>query len=326
VQISLITPAKKQSKNGNRTTALRWARILREAGHRVRVDVEYTGEAADLMIAIHAWRSAESILHFRNLFPGGLLIVGLGGTDVNTFLKSEPKTTLRSMEMADVLICLHDLIGEALPSRLRRKLHTVRQSALPLPPSLSAVRSAARCSSTRYFDICVIGHLRDEKDPFRAAHAARRLPRTSKLRIAHLGKAHTAAFAKQAVAEMAINPRYRWLGEVSGWRVRREFAKTRLMVISSNQEGGANVVSEAVVAGVPVIASDISGNVGLLGREYEGYYPVGDEAALANLLERCELEPKFLDWLERSGRKLKPMFSPAREASALRQVIKSVTN
>ncbi len=330
MQISLITPAKKQSKNGNRTTALRWAGMLREAGHRVRVDVEYTGEAADLMIAIHAWRSAESIQRFRNLFPGGPLIVGLGGTDVNTFLKSEPKTTLRSMEMADALICLHDLIGEALPSRLRRKLHVVHQSALPLPPSLAAVRSAlrsaARRPSTRYFDICVIGHLRDEKDPFRAALAARRLPRTSKLRITHLGKAHTAAFAKQAVTEMKLNPRYRWLGEVSGWRVRQEFAKTRLMVISSLQEGGANVVSEAVVAGVPVIASDISGNVGLLGREYEGYYPVGDEVALASLLDRCETEPKFLDQFERSGRKLKPLFSPAREASALRQVIKSVTN
>ena len=300
--------------------------MLREAGHRVRIDIEYTGEAADLMIAIHAWRSAESIQRFRNLFPGGPLIVGLGGTDVNTFLKSEPETTLRSMEMADALICLHDLIGEALPSRLRRKLHVVRQSALPLPPSLAALRSAVRRSSTRHFDICVIGHLRDEKDPFRAALAARHLPPASKLRITHLGKAHTAAFAKQAVAEMAINPRYRWLGEVSGWRVRREFAKTRLMVISSLQEGGANVVSEAVVAGVPVIASDISGNVGLLGRDYEGYYPVGDEAALASLLDRCETEPRFLNRLERSGQKLKPMFSPTREASALRQVISSVTN
>ena len=128
----------------------------------MRVDIEYTGEAADLMIAIHAWRSAESIQRFRNLFPGGPLIVGLGGTDVNTFLNSNPETTLRSMEMADALICLHDLIGEALPAKLRRKLHVVRQSALPLPPSLSAVRRP----STRHFDICVIGHLRTRRTLF----------------------------------------------------------------------------------------------------------------------------------------------------------------
>ena len=316
VKISLITPAKKQSKNGNRTTALRWARMLREAGHRVRIDVDYGGEAADMMIAIHAWRSAAAILRYRERFPGGPLVVGLGGTDVNTFLKSHPETTLRSMEMADALICLHDLIGEALPAPLRKKLHVVRQSALPLP--------GPRRPAKRTFDICIIGHLRDEKDPFRTALAARRLPPASRLRIIHLGNAHTHAFASQAAAEMAVNPRYRWLGEVPGWRVRRELAKTRLMVISSSQEGGANVVSEAVVAGVPVIASDIAGNVGLLGRDYPGYYPVRDEAALARLLERAETEPTFLDTLERHGRKLKPLFRPTHEQAALKRIVNSV--
>ena len=316
VKISLITPAKKQSKNGNRTTALRWARMLREAGHRVRIDVDYGDEAADLMIAIHAWRSAAAIVRYGERFPGRPLVVGLSGTDVNKFLKSHPDTTLRSMEMADALICLHDLIGETLSAPLRRKLHVVRQSALPLP--------GPRRPSKRTFDICVLGHLRDEKDPFRTALAVRRLPPASLIRVIHLGKAHTPDFASQAAIEMAENPRYRWLGEVPGWRVRRELAKTRLMVISSNQEGGANVISEAVVAGVPVIGSDIAGNVGLLGRDYPGYYPVRDEAALARLLERAETEPAFLDTLERHGRRLKPLFRPAHERAALKRIINSV--
>ncbi len=317
VKISLITPANKQSKNGNRTTALRWARMLREAGHHVRIDVDYGGEAADVMIAIHAWRSAAAILRYRERFPGGPLVVGLGGTDVNTFLQSHPETTLRSMEMADALICLHDQIGEALPAPLRRKLHVVRQSALPLP--------GPRRPAKRNFDICVIGHLRDEKDPFRTALAARRLPPASKLRVIHLGKAHTPDFARQAAAEMAVNTRYRWLGEVPGWRVRRELAKTRAMVISSTQEGGANVVSEAVAADVPVIASDIAGNVGLLGRDYPGYYPVRDEAALARLLDRAETEPGFIEALERHGRKLKPLFRPAHERAALKRIVNLVS-
>ena len=316
MKISLITPAKKHAKNGNRTTALRWARFLREAGNRVHIDVDYAGEDADLMIAIHAWRSAAAIRLYRERFPDGPLVVGLGGTDVNTFLKSDPETTLRSMEMADALICLHTLIGEALPVPLRTKLHVVCQSALPLP--------GPRRPAKRNFDICVIGHLRDEKDPFRTALAARRLAAHSKLRVIHLGKAHTPDFAHQAADEMAVNPRYRWLGEVPGWRVRRELAKTRLMVISSNQEGGANVVSEAIVAGVPVIASDIAGNKGLLGQNYPGYYPVGDEAVLARLLERAETEPAFLDSLERHGRKLRPLFRPKHEGAALKLIVNSV--
>jgi len=317
VKISLITPADKLSKSGNRTTALRWARMLREAGHRVRIGMDYGGEDAKLMIAIHAWRSADAIGRYRARFPGGPLVVGLGGTDVNTFLKTHPETTLRSMEMADALICLHNLIGEALPAALRKKLHVVHQSALPLP--------GPRHPSKRNFDVCVIGHLRDEKDPFRTALAARRLPRQSKLRVFHLGKAHTSEFASRAKAEMKINPRYRWLGEVPGWRVRRELAKTRAMVISSNQEGGANVVSEAIVAGVPVIASDIAGNVGLLGRDYPGTYPVRDEAALAHLLDRAETEPAFLERLERHVRKLQPLFRPAHEKAALKRIVGLVT-
>jgi putative glycosyltransferase (TIGR04348 family) len=317
VKISLITPAGKQSKNGNRTTALRWARLLRRSGHRVRIDMDYDDEGIDLLIALHARHSAAAVQRYRDQVPRGPLVVGLGGTDVNTFLKTEPTVTLATMNMADALICLHDLIGGELPALLRRKLHVVRQSAPPLPKP----RRPAR----RKFEVSVIGHLRAEKDPFRAALAARLLPATSKLRVNHLGGAHTADFAAKARAEMAANPRYVWHGLVPGWRVRREFAKTHAMVISSLQEGGANVVSEAIVAGVPIIASDIPGNIGLLGPGYPGYYPVGDEAALAGLLMRAEEEPAFLKALARHGRKLAPLFRPAHEQAALAKIVNSVT-
>jgi len=176
----------------------------------------------------------------------------------------------------------------------------------------------------RHFDICVIGHLRYEKDPLRAAFAVRRVAASSRLRIIHLGQAVDATWAAKARAEVARNPRYHWRGEVPGWAVRREWAKTRLMVLSSVMEGGANVISEAAVAGVPVIASDIAGNVGLLGRDYPGTYPVGDEAALARLLDRAETEPAFIEALERHGRKLKPLFRPAFERAALKRIVSSV--
>jgi len=318
MKISLITPAKKQARNGNRATALRWARFLRKVGHRVDVDTDYTGETTDLMIAIHAWRSSDAIIRYRKKNPDGPLIVCLGGTDVNTFLKTDPETVLQSMKIANALICLHDLIGNELPTSLRKKLFLVQQSAVPLPcPRRPAIQN---------FDVCIIGHLRDEKDPFRTALAARRLPTTSRIRIIHIGKAHTPVFANQAAKEMIENPRYRWIGEVPGWMVRRELVKTRLMVISSKQEGGANVVSEAIVAGVPIIASNIPGNLGLLGYDYPGYYPVGDEQKLAQLLERAEAEPKFLSVLEDHLHKLRPLFGAVHEEAALTRVINLVAS
>ena len=158
----------------------------------------------------------------------------------------------------------------------------------------------------------------------RAALAARLVPERSRLRVIHLGKAHNQAFAKAAQKEMATNPRYIWKGEVPAWRVRREYARAQAMVITSNQEGGANVVSEAIAAGVPVIASDIDGNIGLLGKDYAGFYPVQDEAALADVLWRAENEAKFLKELTRQTKKLRPLFLAKHEAKGWVDVVETV--
>ena len=317
MKISLITPANKYSRNGNRTSAERWARFLRGNGHHVSIKVQYNGEPADLMIALHAWRSAAAVRHYREHYPKGPLIVALGGTDVNTFLKSDPTVTLDTMRHADALVCLHDLVKDVLPSSFHKKLHIIKQSAKPL--------LAPRKPSTRFFDVCVIGHLREEKDPFRAALAARLAERESRLRVFHAGKAYNANWAERAKKEMRINPRYIWTGDMPAWRIRKEFIKTQLMIISSEQEGGANVISEAVVAGVPVIASDIPGNVGVLGRNYPGYYPVKNEIALAAMLQRAELEPTFLYNLAAYGANLRDNFLPNKEAASWCRLINQVT-
>ena len=123
---------------------------------------------------------------------------------------------------------------------------------------------------------------------------SRLAPRDSKIRIIHLGKAHNQKWLNSMRAEEDANPRFISLGDVPAWRVRRQFSTSRAMVISSIMEGGANVVSEAVVAGLPIIASEIDGNIGLLGPDYKGYYPAKDTKALASLLNKLEEEPGFL--------------------------------
>lgn len=313
MKISLITPAKPQSKAGNRTTAVRWARILRNLGHRVRVAVDYAQESADLMVALHAWRSAKSIAAFRQRYPHRPLIVALTGTDLYRFSHSHPEVTLHSMALADALVGLHDSVCEAIPNEFREKLHVVYQSAQPL--------SRPRKLSKRHWDICVIGHLREEKDPLRTALAVRNLPDASTIRVIQLGKAHSEVWAEKARSEMAQNPRYLWRGEVPGWAVRKEFVKTHLMVLSSIMEGGANVISEAVVAGVPVIASDIPGSVGLLSQAYPGYYPVSDTTALTQLLWRAETEPGFIELLAQHCATRAHLFTPAREQERWRKLI-----
>jgi glycosyltransferase involved in cell wall biosynthesis len=161
-----------------------------------------------------------------------------------------------------------------------------------------------RLPSRQHIDISVIGHLRDVKDPLRAAAAARLLPATSRIRIAHTGRAYSTEWAAQAESEMAANPSYVWCDDAPRAVVQNLLRRSHAMVLSSLSEGGANVISEAVVAGVPVLASYIDGNVGLLGADYPGYFHAGDTEALARLLPR----------IERTGGSWKHLAAPSRGA------------
>jgi glycosyltransferase involved in cell wall biosynthesis len=131
----------------------------------------------------------------------------------------------------------------------------------------------------------------------------------------------TSLMSKTALSEMKINPRYRWLGELPRARTLGALAGSDLCVISSRMEGGANLLSEAVVAGVPVLASRIDGNVGILGDDYPGLFPLGDTSALARLFMQAETDQKFLSQLRIRIKKLAPLFDPAREERAWADLI-----
>jgi putative glycosyltransferase (TIGR04348 family) len=316
MNIVVITPARPSSRSGNATTAGRWAGILRRAGHRVRIATTYDGARADMMVALHAWRSAAAVADFRRGWPDRPLVVGLSGTDVYHYLESDPGPTLRSLESADRLVGLQDRVRLKLPARLRHKLRIIHQSAEPLVRD----RARARC----YFDVAVVGHLRDVKDPLRAAKAAGLLPSASNVRVVHVGAADTPQWAAAAEEEMRANPRYLWRGDVSRARVRQLLGRAQVLVLSSLSEGGANVISEAVMAGLPVLASRIEGSVGLLGPDYPGYFKVGDTAGLARLLDRLEREPAFLKRLRVACGRRRRLFLPKREAAAWKRLIREL--
>jgi putative glycosyltransferase (TIGR04348 family) len=291
-------------RNGNRHTALRWAAFLRAAGHAVEVSVQWSPDrAADAMLALHARRSHASIEAFPSDRP---LVVALTGTDVYRDIR-ESAEARESLELAHRLIVLQPMAARELAPRLRRKVSVVVQS------SSTALRHAP---VRRRFRICVIGHLRAEKDPLRTLAALACLPDES-IEVVHLGAPLDEVLAREAEAGMAREPRYRWLGSVPHARALRWLASSHAMVISSRMEGGANVVCEALRIGVPVLASRIPGNVGLLGAGYAGYFPVEDERALAELIHRAAADRRFYLNLKTHVRKLRAMVSPHAEARAL---------
>ena len=315
LKIALITPAAPGSRHGNRGTALRWAGMLRELGHRVNVQVEWDGSSADVMLALHARRSHASIRNFAVGRPDHPLIVVLTGTDLYRDIRSDIEAQA-SLQLATRMIVLQEMGLLELVPALRRKTRVVYQSA-------QTVRRVAALKSC--FEVVVSGHLREEKDPFRAAAALAHVPAQSRIRVTHNGGAMAPAMAREAQAWMKREPRYRWLGEVAHGKALRLLARSRLMVISSRMEGGANVVSEALANNVPVIASRISGNVGMLGRDYAGYYPLEDQQALARLLSRAEMDRAYYQKLATQCRARKPRVAYASERGALQRVISEIS-
>jgi putative glycosyltransferase (TIGR04348 family) len=315
VKIALITPAARGARNGNRGTALRWAGMLRELGHKVSIQVDWDGACADLMLALHARRSHASIRNFAVCCPQQPLILALTGTDLYRDIRTDAEAQA-SLQLATRVIVLQEMGLDELAPALRRKTHVVYQSAQTVP---------RRAPLKSCFEVIVSGHLREEKDPFRAAAALAHLPKQSRIRVTHIGGAMSCAMAAEAQAWMQREPRYRWLGEVAHGKALRLLARSRLMVISSRMEGGANVVSEALANKVPVIGSRISGNLGMLGRDYAGYYALENEKALARLLARAESDAAFYRKLATQCRARKPLTTHAHERDALRLTFKGIT-
>ena len=315
MRVRLVTPAPRGSRAGNRATANRWAAILRRLGHRVKVSTDYHGEPADLMVGLHAWRSANAIARFHAAYPDRPLVVVLTGTDAYRFIHSHRETTLASLDMADHIVGLHELVGNVLPERLRGKLRVIVQSARPLQRRQPARRS---------FRVCFAGHLREEKDPLRPACAVRGLPPESRIRVEAYGGAHTDDWAAAAQEEMRINPRYRWHGEIPHAELRRVYSRSHLLVLPSVMEGGANVISEAVMADLPVIASDIEGSVGLLGAGYPGYYRVQNTGALRERLLRAESDAGYYAELVAACAARRHLFTPQQEHAGWERLMEDI--
>lgn len=313
-RVFLVTPALPEANNGNAHTASRWASFLAPVAD-VEVATAWRGERCDAMIALHAKRSSASIARFAADRPQAPAALVLTGTDLYRDLARGDADALHSIECARIVVVLQEAALASLArfgARAAAKGRVVVQSA----PSL---RLARRPGDPEFV---AVGHLRAVKDPLTLMRAAGRLaagdtPPT----IAHVGAALDETLAAQALRTMAACPGYRWLGPLAHGAARRAIARARALVHPSRMEGGANVVVEAVRSGIPVLASRIEGNLGLLGAGYDGTFPVGDDAALAALMLRFRGDAAFAAHLSAQCAAREPLFVPAEERRDVRGIL-----
>jgi putative glycosyltransferase (TIGR04348 family) len=312
MRIFIATPAPAGSNLGNRVTALRWARLLRGLGHRVRVGTRWERGECDLLVALHLVRSAASVALFRRAHPTGRVIAVLTGTDFRGAAELGP-VARRTARLADRLIVLQGESCKAFPAELRRKARVILQSAEPC----RSVRPIDR----NEFEVVAGAHLREVKDPLLAAAAVRRLPATSRVHVTHFGAGLDPGFARRARAESGANPRWTWVGERPRGRWLAALGKARAFVMTSRAEGGSSALAEAIVSGVPILCTRIPAAVGMLGRRHPGFFAPGDAAGLARLLVRLESESRFRRQLARASRRQAPRFSPRRELRAWQDLL-----
>jgi putative glycosyltransferase (TIGR04348 family) len=305
--ILLVSPAPPDSQHGNGVTARRWAGILNDLGHEVRIAETYSPGHYCALIALHARKSAESVRSFHADHPRAPIVIALTGTDLYPDLATagvDPAV----LALAARLVVLQPLGLAQLGPRLRERTRVVIQSVPPIP------RLPARDG---VFEVAFLAHVRPVKDPAVLAAALRRLPASSRILVTHVGEASDDALAAEMAAEAARNPRYVWQGPCPRQEALRVLARSRLLALTSRHEGGANVVSEALAAGVPVISSAIPGSIGLLGEDYPGYFPVGDADVLAGRLSAAEQDRDgYYRDLQRRCAALRPMVDPGQEQDA----------
>ena len=316
--ILIIGPASASANNGNWQTAWRWSRMLRPA-FQVTIAPSWSGEPFDVMLALHARRSADSIARWARAQGACAVAPGLGvvltGTDLYRDIQTDAAAQA-SLIYAEQLVVLQECAPEALPTVVRTKARVIFQSATPRQTAVNP---------QRHLRAVMVGHLRDEKSPQTLFAAARLLKDHPDIFIDHIGDALDAELGRQAQACAAECPHYRWLGGLPHNATRRRIQHAHVLVHTSRMEGGAHVVMEAICSGTPVLASKIAGNVGMLGPDYVGYFEPGDAQGLADLLLRCRAEQirtdSFYSLLQALCARRAPLFAPAAEKAALMELV-----
>jgi putative glycosyltransferase (TIGR04348 family) len=328
----IVSPALSEANNGNWQTARRWQRLL-APHHRVRIVREWPeadGQVAqdEVMLALHARRSAAAVQAWSQARGATGLAVVMTGTDLYHDIAIDASAQ-RSLALAQQLVVLQDQAPRMLPAHVLAKTRVILQSTpqrQPLPKTSHHLRAV------------MVGHLREEKDPLTLMAAAQLLRHEPDIRIDHIGASLEAALGQAAQATALACPHYRWLGALPHEATLRRIQRAHVLVHTSRLEGGAHVLMEAMRCGTPVLASQMAGNVGMLGADYAGYFEVSDAQGLARLLRQCRADQatpaspdktvpdnqSLLRHLQHQCQLRAPLFSPDTEQAALLQLVDSL--
>lgn len=314
--VLIHSPFPRQDSQGNSTTADRLERILREGGLSVEMEEEwYNGSEARCLVALNARRSAGAVEEFRDACPESRVVLVLTGTDINhPEMLHDESVTRQTMHAADSLVLLHEGSLERVPEDLHERCKVIYPS-VDLPEGLQY-----HPNEGDVFEVLMAGNVRSEKNLPLAMDACALLPVNSRVLVNVYGDGE-GALAQKMLAATASSAPFLWKGKTDHAALIEKMADADLLLNTSNQEGGANAICEAICLGLPVVASRISGNMGMLGDDYEGYFTSGNAESLAEILVRCATDREFYQILLDQVNERAALFDYAEESGRWHQLI-----
>ena len=301
--VAIYLPYRLEETAGNSVTALRLRQQLVAAGFSVVITAaDDTVLPARCLVALNAFKSAAEIGKFS-----GRVVALLTGTDINNDrIRDESWEGYQAMQRADRLVVLQEEAFGQIPSSFHEKSVVIRPS-VNLPDGLSH-----RGSGRSTLRVILAARFRPEKGAEVVLDACRQLADspsdTTCVKLDWFG----------ATAE-AQAPGFQWRGPVSQTVLWNEMADADLFLNASHEEGGANAVCEAMALGMPILASRIGGNLGLLGTQYSGYFEPGNASDLAEKLRSPALHEWGKQVLER-----RKLFTYEQESQAWVDLIRGV--
>ncbi len=313
MKVCVASPYSLSELKGNTVTTERIVALLRASGIAARGSYLFDGDEADVLIALHAVKGAPAVFEFREKFPDGKVIILITGTDLYESLPAGSEIGERALRLADQIVVVQEAAIRRLPEEVRGK-------AVVIPASLDPIEMKSQAKAPP-FVISVVGHPRPVKRPFLTIEAVAKHPEWTNVEVWQIGEALDEESRRKGEEWVKRDSRYRWCGGLPREKALRLCAQSSLTINSSILEGGANAVLEAMTMGVPVLASRIEGNEGLLGKDYPGYFEEGElETILKSLVEsEFPLKP----WVDLAAARL-PLFSRETESTSWLELLESL--
>lgn len=238
-----------------------------------------------------------------------------GTTDENLKIRFYHRLDRQLVRFADRIVSVSkELARRVVPARHAAKVRVVENAidARPMAPNRAAAHAWKRRLGLGTDPvIACIGRLSPEKGQAVALDAVRRLRAACRFQLVFVGEGPDRPALTRTVLRENLVRRVKFAGHQTDMDT--VYAAADILVLPSFKEGMPNVILEAMLHGLPIVATAVGAVPEMLEHERTALLvPVGDAGAMAAALRRLVEDRGYAEALGRRARaSLFPRFAPA---------------